>query len=108
MHDRRNAGPEDPLFCGLAGGPLQPKILAEIVHRCAKRAQLHKKVTVHTLRHTAATWLRQGAADTRLVAEYLGHADLSTVGRYAHVGDEELHAAVATLARRAGLESRDC
>jgi integrase len=88
---------------GLAGGRLQPKVLAEIVHRCAKRAQLSKKVTAHTLRHTAATWLRQGAADTRLVAEYLGHADLSTVARYAHVGDEELHAAVATLAHRAGL-----
>jgi site-specific recombinase XerD len=103
VRDQRNAGPEDPVFCGLAGGRLQPKVLAEIVHRCAKRAQLSKKVTAHTLRHTAATWLRQGAADTRLVAEYLGHADLSTVARYAHVGDEELHAAVATLAHRAGL-----
>ena len=36
-------------------------------------------MTAHTLRHTAATWLRQATGDTRLVAEYLGHADLSTV-----------------------------
>lgn len=61
-------------------------------------------MTAHTLRHTAATWLRQAPhADTRLVAEYLGHADVSTVSRYAHVADHELHDAVETLAARAGL-----
>ena len=55
-------------------------------------------MTAHTLRHTAATWLRQATGDTRLVAEYLGHADLSTVSRYAHVADEELHTAAQALA----------
>ena len=55
-------------------------------------------MTAHTLRHTAATWLRQATGDTRLVAEYLGHADLSTVARYAHVASEELHAAAQALA----------
>jgi len=35
--------------------------------------------------------------DTRLVAEYLGHADLSTVSRYAHVAREELFAAAGRL-----------
>lgn len=55
-------------------------------------------MTAHTLRHTAATWLREATGDTRLVAEYLGHADLSTVSRYAHVADEELHTAAQALA----------
>jgi hypothetical protein len=32
------------------------------------------------------------------VAEYLGHADLSTVARYAHVASEELRAAAQALA----------
>jgi hypothetical protein len=54
-------------------------------------------------RHTAATWLRQATGDTRLVAEYLGHADLSTVSRYAHVASEEMHAAVQILADHAAL-----
>jgi Phage integrase family len=47
--------------------------------------------------HTAATWMRQGTGDARLVAEYLGHADLSTVSRYAHVASEEMHQAVQSL-----------
>jgi hypothetical protein len=32
-----------------------------------------------------------------------GHADLSTVSRYAHVAHDELHDAVATIAADAGL-----
>lgn len=105
----RDARPEDPVFCGLAGGRLSAKVLAAIVRRAAKRARIDKRVTVHTLRHTAATWLRQGHADQRLVAEFLGHADLSSVARYAHVGHDELHDAAEELARRAGLvpDSRD-
>jgi site-specific recombinase XerD len=68
---------------------------------CATRAGLTKHVTAHTLRHTAATWLRQTTGDTRLVAEYLGHADLSTVSRYAHITTEEMHTAVQALADHA-------
>jgi site-specific recombinase XerD len=105
LQRRRRAGPNDPVFCGLAGRRLQPTILANIIARSARRAQLDKHVTAHTLRHTAATWLRQSNADARLVAEYLGHADLSTVSRYAHVANDELHAAAQTLAQQAGLKS---
>jgi hypothetical protein len=34
---------------------------------------------------------------------YLGHADLSTVSRYAHVAEDELHDAAAALAARAAI-----
>jgi integrase len=94
----RDAPAQAPVFCGLGGNRLQPTILASIVQRSAKRANLEKRVTAHTLRHTAATWLRQQTGDARLVAAYLGHSDLSTVSRYAHVADDELHEAAAALA----------
>jgi site-specific recombinase XerD len=99
---QRDAAPSDPVFCGLAGARLQPTILAGIIRRATVRAGLSKHVTAHTLRHTAATWLRQATGDTRLVAEYLGHADLSTVARYAHVASDELHAAAQALADAPG------
>jgi integrase len=89
--------PGDPVFCGLAGGRLQETILADIIRRATKRAGIEKHVTAHTLRHTAAAWLRQELGDTRLVAEYLGHADLSTVSRYAHVDRDELFTAAGRL-----------
>jgi len=97
LRDARQPAPTDPVFCGLAGGRLQETILADIIRRAAKRAGIEKHVTAHTLRHTAATWLRQELGDTRLVAEYLGHADLSTVARYAHVDRDELFAAAGRL-----------
>jgi len=101
----REPSPAEPVFCGLAGGRLQGNVLADVIRRTVRGAGLSKHVTAHTLRHTAATWLRQATGDTRLVAEYLGHADLSTVSRYAHVASEEMHAAVQTLADRAAMQS---
>jgi integrase/recombinase XerC len=98
LRDERDASPSGPVFCGLHGARLQPAILDDIIRRASTRAGITKHVTAHTLRHTAATWLRQATGDARLVAEYLGHADLSTVSRYAHVASEELHAATQALA----------
>jgi site-specific recombinase XerD len=100
-----DAGAADPVFCGLAGGRLQPTILANLIRRAARNAGLDKRVTAHTLRHTAATWLRQETGDARLVAAYLGHADLSTVSRYAHVAEEELHEAAAQIGDRLQLSA---
>jgi site-specific recombinase XerD len=98
LRSERNPKATDPVFCGLEGSRVQPTILAGIIARAASRAGLSKHVTAHTLRHTAATWLREATGDTRLVAEYLGHADLSTVTRHTHVAAAELHDATAILA----------
>jgi integrase/recombinase XerC len=97
LRNARQPEPTDPVFCGLAGRRLQETILADIIRRASKRAGIEKHVTAHTLRHTAATWLRQERGDTRLVAEYLGHSDLSTVSRYAHVDRDELFDAADRL-----------
>jgi integrase len=100
LREQRQPTPTDPVFCGLEGKRLQPTILAGIISRAVGEAGLEKRVTAHTLRHTAATWLRQQTGDARLVAAYLGHADLSTVSRYAHVAEDELHDAAAMLEQR--------
>jgi site-specific recombinase XerD len=99
----RSPASGDPVFCGLAGKRLTSTILATLIRRAAERSGIEKSVSAHTLRHTAATWLRQQTADARLVAAYLGHADLSTVSRYAHVADRELHEAAATLGEHSGI-----
>jgi integrase len=108
LRDPHQPEPTDPVFCGLAGRRLQETILADIIRRAAKRAGIEKHVTAHTLRHTAATWLRQERGDTRLVAEYLGHADLSTVSRYAHVDRKELFEAAGRLEELAVRAEETC
>ncbi len=59
LRDERQSAPTDPVFCGLEGKRLQPTILTGIISRAAEQAGLEKRITAHTLRHTAAIWLRQ-------------------------------------------------
>jgi len=51
----------------------------------------------HDLRHTHATWLRQAGVPLEIVQRSLGHADLQTTQRYAHVDDRELQDALRKI-----------
>jgi integrase/recombinase XerC len=72
------------------GKALSPRYVSSMVRRYAERAGIEKRVTPHTLRHTAATtWLRQGF-NLREVQKLLGHSSPATTEVYTHVFDEDL------------------
>ena len=95
-------GPQ--VFLNSRGRPLSRQSAWEAIQRCADAADLGRKISPHTLRHSFATHLLEGGASVRDVQELLGHSRISTTQRYTHLDLNALtrvYDAAHPLARKA-------
>ncbi|MEM9670558.1 MAG: tyrosine recombinase XerC [Pseudomonadota bacterium] len=88
--------PEDALFRGVRGGPLNPRLIQALVQNLRGQLGLPQTATPHALRHAFATHLLANGADLRAIQTLLGHASLSTTQVYTGVDGarlKQVHAA---------------
>ena len=87
---RGAATPLEPIFRSQkGGGALDPSQVRRIVYAAARRAGLEQKVSPHWMRHAHASHALDRSAPIHLVQATLGHASVSTTGRYLHARPSE-------------------
>jgi site-specific recombinase XerD len=90
---RKNVSNEDYLFLtvprkGEPAHSLSPRGVQKLIQEYATRALIQKRVTPHTLRHTAATLELEGGANLMEIKNQLGHSSISMTQRYLHTKGE--------------------
>jgi site-specific recombinase XerD len=79
-----------PLFCSLAGKPLDLSYVRHLLPRLARRAGIERRVHAHGLRHAFAVDLVRSGAPLYVVRDALGHASVATTQVYlSRVGAHE-------------------
>ena len=80
----------DPIFRSRkGGGPLDASQVRRIVYAAARKAGLEQRVSPHWMRHAHASHALDRSAPIHLVQTTLGHASVSTTGRYLHARPNE-------------------
>lgn len=88
--EERGGLAEDPLFATSTGRRLsrdaiEQRLRVSVATAAASCPSLNgKRVTAHTMRHTAAMRLLQAGVDTTVIALWLGHEQISTTNIYIH------------------------
>jgi integrase/recombinase XerD len=78
------------LFLSGDGLPLTPGYLSDSVRRYVDAAGIGKKGSCHLFRHTMATLMLEGGADTRYIQQMLGHENLASTQLYTQVSIKKL------------------
>jgi site-specific recombinase XerD len=82
--------------------PMTTRQLNRACHAAAQMAEIHKRVSLHTLRHSFATHLLEQNIDVRVIQVLLGHAKLDTTALYTRVATKTISAVMSPLEHIAG------
>jgi len=90
--------PQEWLFPGKPPTkPIHPNAAQQALRKAVRRAELGKRATPHTLRHSYATHLLEAGVDLPTLQALLGHSCVSTTMLYLHVRSTHLGQVVSPL-----------
>tara|TARA_B100001758_G_scaffold167512_1_gene144679 strand:+ start:2896 stop:3795 length:900 start_codon:yes stop_codon:yes gene_type:complete len=82
----------DILFLNRNGKKLTRAMIFTLIKKFSSKAEIKKKVSPHTLRHSFATHLLENGADLRSIQVMMGHESITTTEIYAHMDTKYLKA----------------
>lgn len=82
---------QEVIFPSKRGQKMTRQTFWHRVKKYAFEANIHQKLSPHTLRHAFATHLLNNGADLRVVQLLLGHGNLSTTQIYTHLAKQRLY-----------------
>ncbi len=96
LGDRDMSAKTDALFLSRRNTRISNRRVQQIVEECIKASGLgNRGLSVHKLRHTAATLMYQNGVDVRVLKEILGHENLNTTQIYTHISNEQMENAMS-------------
>lgn len=84
--------PSDLLFFNYQGNAMSRQGFYKYIETLAKKCDITKEISPHTIRHSFATHLLENGTDLRMVQALLGHEDISTTQIYTHIDRSHLKA----------------
>lgn len=82
--------PKEYLFEGQKGGKYSTRSVQAIFKVALRKANIPKKASVHTLRHSFATHLLESGTDIRIIQQLLGHNSIKTTQIYTQVSNSNI------------------
>ncbi len=79
--------------------PMSPRNVQLLIKTAAKKANINKRVTPHTLRHSFATHLLENGENILMIQQLLGHENLETTRIYTHISQEQIKKVKSPLDR---------